>query len=100
MTAMTLFDQPRARVSDPLPSHTAADCVKPGSKELVEAIRWWVSKQPEPKSAFEIAAAIAGQRWQGDTVRTAVSRAGLHAVDVNGRTPGGRRCTRYVLRSV
>lgn len=91
--------EPRARWSDPSTSHTAAECVKPGSRPLVEAIRWWISKQSEPKTAFQIADAIAGYRWQPDTVRTCVSRAGLHAVDNEGRTPGNRRCLRYVLGS-
>lgn len=88
----------KARKSDPVTSHIAADCVKPGRRELVYAIRWWVSKQSEPKSAFDIADAIYGPRWQHDTVRTCVSRAGLHAVDSKGRTKGGRPCLRYVLK--
>lgn len=95
--ADALLYGPAARRSDPVTSHTAADCVKPGSRELVYAIRWWVSKQSEPKSAFDIADAIYGPRWQHDTVRSCVSRAGLHAVDSKGRTKGGRPCLRYVL---
>lgn len=95
----TLTGQPLARNSDPVTSHTAAKSAKKKSAELERAIRWWVSKQREPKSAFDIADALCGSSWQHDTVRSAVSRAGLHAVDTLGRTRGGRQCIRYVLRS-
>lgn len=90
---------PTARNSDPTTSHEAAAAARRGNSELIKTIRWWLSKQSEPKSAFQISAAVAGYRWQSDTVRTAVSRAGLHAVDNEGRTPGDRRCLRYVLRA-
>ncbi len=97
MTMPSLFDTPRARATDPTTAHEAAKITRPGNAELINAIRWYVQRRPAPVSAYEIADAIAGYRWQHDTVRTAVSRAGLHCVDTDGLTPRGRRCTRYVL---
>lgn len=93
----TLFDEPVARFADPVTSREAASVVRRGNQELITAIRWWVSKQSEPVSAFQIARAICGNRWQSDTVRSAVSRASLTAVDSNGVTDAGRRCLRYSL---
>lgn len=102
MTQTVLFDftagkVTTARRTDPVTSHAAGRIVQPANSELIKAIRWYVSKKTEPVSAFDIADALCGPRWQHDTVRTAVSRSGLHCVDSDGRTPGGRRCTRYVL---
>lgn len=97
MNAQLSFEEPKFRYTDPVTSREAAQAAKRGNAELIKTIRWYVGKQSEPKSAFQIARAIAGYRWQLDTVRTAVSRAGLHAVDRNGVTESGRRCLRYVL---
>lgn len=112
MSAPTLFDthalhpsdpravvtrQARARREDPSPSHEAAARVNDGSKELQAAVRWWVSKRREPVTAFQIAAALCGQRWSYQTVLSGVSRSGLTVVDEEGESPRGRRCTRYSL---
>lgn len=99
MTALSLFEQPKARASDPMTAHEAAASVRPASRELIDAIVWWVGKQPQPVSAFQIADAIAGARWSHATVRTAVSRAGLWAVDADGVTPRRRKCLRYRVRA-
>lgn len=101
MTAPTLFDQlePRARRSDPVTSHEAAAKVAPGRSELVEAIRWTLHGC-EPATAFEIAAAVERShpgRWDEGTVRTAIKRADLVAVDDLGISPRGIRCLRFVL---
>lgn len=87
---------PRARTTDPITAQEAAESVKPANGELVAAIRRHVYMYG-PLSAFEIADALEG-RWQHDTIRSAVSRAGLSKCDFWGVTPGGRRCTLYVLR--
>lgn len=99
MTMPSLFDQPRARASDPETAHEAAAVVKPASSALIAAIRWTLQGGAR-LSAFDIAAAVEREhpgRWDEGTVRTAVSRAGLRAVDTGGTSPRGQRCCRYSL---
>jgi hypothetical protein len=98
VTAPTLFDEmPKARLSDPQTSHEAAERVQRSSRELTDAIRWWLAKQGGPRTAFEIGDAIAGYRWSHASVRSGVSRAGLRVVDENGRSPRGQKARRYSL---
>lgn len=94
---MPLFDSLPARGTDPVTSHEAGVIARRGARELEAAIRWWVERQPEPVSAFDIARALSGYRWSSATVRSAVSRANLHAVDTLGTTDRNRRCLRYRL---
>lgn len=106
MTEQTLFDLPKARASDPSPSHLAAARVKPARRALVEAIRevvgaTQVARLPSgPITAFTIAQMVEQlypRRWDSSTVRTAISTAGLRAVDTEGVSPRGQRCIRYEL---
>ena len=95
----SLFDAPQVRRTDPPTAHLAAASVKPASRELCEAIRWFVARRTEPVTAFQIADAIYGQRWSHATVRTAVARAALTVADEEGRSPRGQRARRYVIGS-
>lgn len=98
MSAPSLFDPqtPHARPTDAQTSWEAAQVVTAGNESLVYAIRWLVARRA-PLTAFEIADAIAGTRWSHATVRTACARAGLVAVDDCGRSPRGRKASRYRL---
>lgn len=98
MTQLGFDFRPRARATDPETSRRAAAVTEPGNNELIRLIRSHVYLYG-PKTAFEIADALAGNRWQHDTIRSAVSRAGLSTCDFKGVTPGGRPCTLYVLRT-
>ena len=84
-----------ARATDPETSHAAARHVSASRKELYDAIRWWMERQSEPKTRFEIADMLYGPKWQHDTIRSAVSGAGLTEADRLGRSPSGRACIRY-----
>lgn len=64
---------PRARRTDIPTAHEAANVLKAGEPELEAAIRRWVFGHG-PHTAFQIADALAGGRWQHDTIRSAVSR--------------------------
>lgn len=93
---------PLARNSDPVTSREAAERVKPGNGELVRAIRFAVGVHAHdpayPWTAFDIAEQVEVDypgRWAESTIRTAVSRAGLTAVDVKGKSPRGQRCVRF-----
>jgi hypothetical protein len=92
---LTLLD-PRARTTDPAASHLAAESVARGNQDLIKAIRAFVWSHG-PSTAFEVAAALEG-RWQSDTVRSALARAGLTKFD-GGETPRGRPCSLYALQS-
>lgn len=99
---LTFHAQPVARASDPGTSHKAAMRAKPGNSVLVAEIRRVVGEwnQGDPMDAFHIARVVESQyprRWSEGTIRTAVSRAGLRAVDTEGRSPRGQRCIRYSL---
>lgn len=97
MNAPTLFDAPPlARASDPPTAHIAAAKVKPASKELIEAIHWYMDRQSTPKTAFQIADALCGRRWAHQTVVTCVSRAALYVYDELGESPRGQACRRYL----
>ena len=90
----SLFD---ARLTDPETSHEAGAKSRKSRKELVAAIRWWVARQSEPVSQFDIADALCGPAWSHATVRSACSAAGLFCVDTLGKSPRGSRCTRYLI---
>lgn len=86
------------RASDPPTSTAAAAVARRGRAELIGAIAWWLRLQREPRTAFDVANAIAGARWSNASVRTALHRVpNLIVVDELGVTPRGRRCQRYVL---
>lgn len=92
------FFAPLARSSDPQPSHDAAESVKPSNEKVIRAIREYV-RLYGPCSRFDIADSLHRQLGvQHDTIRTAVSRAGLEAHTYRGVSPSGRLCTLYVLR--
>lgn len=95
MTQLSLDDLPRARATDPHTSHLAAAVIEPGLNEMQVAIRRFV-RVNGPATAFEIADAVAGDRWQHDSVRAEVARL-LNKSDSLGRSPGGRPCVRYEL---
>lgn len=103
----TLFD-PHTRSGDPITSHIAAARVKPGRAELVNAIRYVVGGRGrqrrggtvEPMDAFTIAREVEVDwpgRWSQPTILTAISRAGLLCADIDGVSPRGIRCSRYVI---
>ncbi len=92
----SLFDQPHARNSDPNSSHQAAAVMRPGSDHLIGLIRSFVASYG-PSTAYEIANAVAGSRYQHDSVRSACSRAGLVKLEGQGRSPGNRPCCKYAF---
>lgn len=101
MDAPSLFD---SRLTDPSTSDAAAERVRPGRSALIEAIRdvlaptWSPYKQP--LTAFEIAERVEQvfpRRWDEGSIRSAISRAGLRAVDNKGVSPRGSRCLRFSL---
>jgi hypothetical protein len=97
VTQASLFDQPRARFTDPDTSRMAAEIVSPGNGALINAIRKCVYLYG-PLTAWEIADKVAGTRWQYDTVRSACARAGLRKIEgTPARSPGGRPCCLYSL---
>ena len=93
-TTIDDFIRPRARLSDPVTAHEAASVVAPGNADLIRAIRSYVWSHGA-STAFEVADALAG-RWQPDSIRTAMARAGLEKWE-GGQTPNGRRCMLYGL---
>lgn len=101
MAQPSLFDEPAARWTDPTPSHEAAWSLVPGNAELIARIRECV-RVYGPMTAFDIEDHIEAHmpgRWQGDTIRSAVSRAKLGTAEMKG-IRHGRRITLYVLRTV
>lgn len=98
-TSPTLFpdhQNPATRNTDPPTSHQAAARSKPGSAELVALICAYVEAHPHV-TAFAIADALAGDRWDEGTVRTAVSRAPLRHGPKNGRSPRGLPCRTFTI---
>lgn len=87
---------PRARRTDPEPSHLAVETIRPGNAKLVEAIRracWTLG----PSTAYDIADEVEARfpgRWGSDTIRTACARAGLTKFE-GGTTPRGNPCCLY-----
>jgi hypothetical protein len=76
---VSLASLPSARQSDPVTSHLAATKVRDNSF-LIDCIRGEVSRADRPVSAFDIAHLVLRShpnRWQSDTVRSAVARARL-----------------------
>lgn len=102
----TLFDQPRARHSDPSSSHEAAASVRPAQEELNIEIIGAVRCRPFPVTAFDIAQIVQAcnpDRWDEGTIRTRVSALGkqgrLVRADHAGLSPRGQRCARWYLPS-
>ena len=91
MTQLDLF----VRSTDPSTSHDAAAAVAPANAEIVTAIRVHLFYNHRA-TAFQIADALAGERWGESTIRTAVSRAGLSEVGI-ASSPRGHRCMVYSL---
>lgn len=97
---------PLARNSDPVSSREAAESVKPGNSALVNAIREAVRDGElllGAVTAFQIARRVEEMfpgRWDEGSIRTACKRAGLVAVDTEGRSPRGSRCLRFTLGRV
>lgn len=84
--------RPAARKTDPAESHEAAARVANGNGELCKAIREAVW-QYGPLMAWPIAHAVDAQhpgRWQLDTIRTAIKRAGLVKLGTNRALDTGR----------
>lgn len=94
--------EPRARHSDPETSHRAAAAVKPGGKEMNEAILR-AAHPTHAYTAFEIAQNIAyftPNRWDEGSLRSAVSRLGKRGLlvkDGKGKSPRGQPCDKWRL---
>lgn len=86
----------RARRTDLPTAHEAASVVQPGAQELEQAIRRWVFGHG-PHTAFQIADALAGPRWQHDTIRSAVSRTltAIGSEPKDPERPNGRKVAVY-----
>jgi hypothetical protein len=81
--ALSLFDQPRARPSDPSTSHLAAAVVQPGNDDAVAYIRKALERYgplTHEQIATEVMRAQPG-RWLHGSIVSAAARAGLHEWD-------------------
>lgn len=104
MSQPTLFDEPRARHSDPISARDAARSVSPAVPDLNEAILYAARTIGVPCTAFNLALIIGKNhpdRWDEGTIRTRVSALGkqhkLVKADEAGRSPRGQRCIRWRL---
>lgn len=91
--------RPVARTADPTESHEAAASVAPGNGALCQAIREVVTDHG-PQMAWTIAHLVQYRhpdRWQSDTIRTAIKRAGLVKIGTAHALPTGRAYGVYGL---
>lgn len=85
MNQQLTFGEPRARRADAPTAHEAASVMKPGNEDCIARIRRWMFGHG-PATAFQIADALVTEgRWQHDTIRSAVCRAGLVEVGTEPR---------------
>ncbi len=75
----SLWDTPRARVTDPASSESAARAVRPANRELIEAIHAAI-RAHGPMTQEQIGVCVGGSRWLVSTVVTACARADLVTV--------------------
>lgn len=89
---MTLFDQPRARISDPQTSLFAAESVKPANSELVRFIRQALERNGPMTHEGIVTEVMWVQpdRWTEGTIVTACARAGLHIWDHDYNARGNK----------
>lgn len=89
--SVVLHAQPSARHTDPVTSHLAAAKVREDNSFLIACVRGEVERAQEPLTAFEIAHLVLRShpnRWQNDTVRSAVARARLTKAGFKTRDTG------------
>src|SRR6185369_15114118 len=83
LMTMSLFDEPRARSTDPATSHRAAELVRPVNSELIEYSHAALARGGL-LTHEEIADAVDGaqpDRWTRGTIVSACARAGLFEWD-------------------
>ena len=101
--SVTLDDEPRARMADPVTSHEAADSISGEAREASELFVLDAVKAYGPVTdagVFDLAQ-ISGHKWSPSRLRTAraqlVSKGILRAADTDGRSSSGRRMTRWAV---
>ena len=98
-----LVDEPRARVTDPVTSHEAADSISGEAREASELFVLDAVKAYGPVTdagVFDLAQ-ISGHKWSPSRLRTAraqlVSKGLVTELDHEGRSASGCRMTRWAV---
>lgn len=95
------LDEPRARRSDPVTSHMAADSISGEAREASELFVLQTVKRMSPLTDADIhdLAVIGGNHWSESRLRTArkqlVDKGLIVCVDREGRTDSGRSASRW-----
>lgn len=101
--SVTLDDEPRARMADPVTSHEAADSISGEAREASELFVLDAVKAYGPVTDADVfdLAQISGHKWSPSRLRTAraqlVTKGLVVEYDREGRTTSGRRAIRWAV---